>query len=62
MSDYSEYGGVTPLDGFDVVAVDGEGVYIAREDGSSWRVATVDMLEAQGGSLLRAYERAVADE
>lgn len=55
---YEEYGDVTRLDGFDVVAIDGEGVYVVDSGGRCWCLAGSDYLQAAGGELAAAYAEA----
>lgn len=56
MDDYED---VERIESLTVVAVAGEGVYVAAEDGRCWPVASVSMLEAQGGQLYEWYLDAI---
>lgn len=50
-----------PLDGFEVVAIPGEGVWVADQDGNCWHVGGPNPNVGEDNKLVRAYRRAVGD-
>lgn len=55
---FKQYDDVHALDGFEVVAVGGEGVYVVDGAGRCWCLAGHDYLQAKGGRMADAYREA----